>query len=237
MNKAFFALHSDLPREGPGEPFDVDWAMDLLDLPETARICDAGSGPGADIPPLLAHIPNGHLLAVDTHAPFIEVIQKAFSDDDRVTARVQDMATLQGPFDLIWSAGALYFLGGAAGLSKIKPALAPSGAIVFSEPCFFVESPSDAARAFWEGEDANVLTPKEILAHVADAGFEVLGHRKLADSAWEAYYAPMEARMDDLAGASEPDLLQVLSEARREIDGWRACRHETGYLQIAARCT
>ncbi len=61
------------------------------------------------------------------------------------------MGVLTGPFDLIWSAGALYFLGVTDGLTGWRAALAPGGAVAFSEPCFFTDTPSDAARAFWDG--------------------------------------------------------------------------------------
>ncbi|HBB84928.1 MAG TPA: class I SAM-dependent methyltransferase, partial [Sulfitobacter sp.] len=44
---AFFTLHRDLPREGPGEPADVNWAVEQGDLPARAEIADVACGPGS----------------------------------------------------------------------------------------------------------------------------------------------------------------------------------------------
>lgn len=43
---AFFALHRDLPREGPGEAADVAWALEVAGVAPGARVADAGCGPG-----------------------------------------------------------------------------------------------------------------------------------------------------------------------------------------------
>ncbi|MFC6759581.1 hypothetical protein ACFQFQ_08945 [Sulfitobacter porphyrae] len=44
---AFYQLHRDLPREGPGEAADVAWATALADLAPVARVADVACGPGA----------------------------------------------------------------------------------------------------------------------------------------------------------------------------------------------
>jgi|GEM_PF-4683729 len=49
MSSAFFTVHRDLDREGPGEAADVHWALDVAGTPEDARILDAACGPGADM--------------------------------------------------------------------------------------------------------------------------------------------------------------------------------------------
>ncbi len=235
MNAAFFTLHSELPREGPGEPADVDWAMSLIRPAINARILDAGCGPGADVEALLKHVPQGEVVAVDLHAPFIAAVDDRYRGDARVHARTADMREAGGGFDVIWCAGALYFLGGAAGLPQLVPSLTETGAVAFSEPCFFVDTPSEAARAFWEGEDAAVGQVEEILQKTTSAGFHILGHRPLAPSAWEAYYAPMETRIAKLRGTGGADLDAVLDQAELEISSWRAVQTETGYLLVAAR--
>jgi trans-aconitate methyltransferase len=229
MLNAFFELHSDLPREGPGEPADVAWATALAGVPADARICDAGCGPGADIAALLDAAPGGHVTAIEAHAAFVAAAARCWQGDPRVTVLHGDMARIGGPFDLIWCAGALYFLGLAEGLRLWREALAPGGLIAFSEPCYFVSVPSEAARAVWEGE-GTVRDRAGIEAGIAAAGYRLLGTRVLSDASWEAYYTPMEARIAALAPGAGPDLAQVLDEGRREIALWRAARTETGYL-------
>ncbi|MCT8160591.1 class I SAM-dependent methyltransferase [Pseudoruegeria sp. SHC-113] len=230
MNEAFFTLHSDLPREGPGAAEDVAWAMGLARTPGNARICDAGCGPGGDVAALLAAAPDGQLVAIDAHAPFIDALNARFVSDHRVTGVAGDFSTLTDPFDLIWCAGALYFLGVTEGLAAWKPTLSATGAIAFSYPCHFVDSPSQTALAFWEGME---FTGWDGLhAQIRSAGFRVLGHRPVSDAAWEAYYGPMEARIASLAPTAEGDaeLAAALAEGRTEAATWRAVKRETGYM-------
>ena len=217
MNSAFFKLHADLPREGPGETADVAWAAEIAGIGPDARICDAASGPGGDIGALLRAAPEGHVTAIDAHAPFIDAAQTRFRDNARVRLQIGDMSALEGPFDLIWCAGAVYFL-------------APGGAVAFSEPCFFTDNPSEGAQAFWQGEGVVVRDAAGIADQITAAGYQTLATRRLSDVAWESYYRPMEARIAALKPGAETALQEVLHEAEQEIAGWRAHRAETGYL-------
>jgi trans-aconitate methyltransferase len=235
VTSAFFQLHSDLPREGPGEPEDVIWAMERIRPSRTAHILDAGCGPGADIETLIAQVPDGRVTGVDLHAPFVDAVRNLCSDDPRIEARVVDMRDAGGLYDVIWCAGALYFLGGVQSLNLLHPLLKSGGAVAFSEPCYFVPDPSERATAFWEGEGASVLQIDAILNATQSAGYDVLGHRPLAPSAWDAYYTPMETRIAALRGTGSAALEAVLDDAEAEIAGWRAAKDETGYLLVAAR--
>lgn len=234
---AFFTVHSDLPREGPGGPEDVAWACHLAGLARDANICDAGSGPGGDIAALLHAAPQGRVVAIDTHAPFVAQARARFAGDPRVQAQVADMATLgdlkDAPFDLIWSAGALYFMGLEAGLPLFASALRPGGAAAFSYPCYFTDAPSAQARAFWQGFE----TPcrDALLSQVEGAGFTILGDRALCDASWEAYYKPLEARIAQLRPGADAALSVQLDENAAEAALWRQVRDETGYRLIVAR--
>ncbi len=231
MEDGFFRLHNELPREGPGEPDDVRWAVDCARVKPGARILDAGSGPGGDIGTLL-EVEGAHVTAVDAHGPFVAAIRDRFPPD-RVTAVEGDMSVQEGPFDFIWCAGALYFLGVAAGLAAFRGRLAVGGAIAFSEPCLFTDDASEEARAFWEGY---VARPRdELLEEVEAAGYRVLGDRRLSDAAWEAYYAPLLERARRLRGDAGPEVTPALDMAEAEASLWRKVKRETGYLLVVAR--
>jgi len=231
----FFVLHADLPREGPGDPADVAWAADLAATPATARILDAACGPGGDIGALLRAAPEGQVTAVDLHAPFVAAVRARWGRDARVTPRVGDMTAPSGPFDLIWCAGAVYFPGIAAALTAWRGKLAPGGAVAFSEPCHFIDAPSDGARAFWAGEGFAPATADGIRALVGAAGYRVLGDRPLGDAAWENYYRPLEARCARLRATADARLSNLLDETAAEIAAWRAHKAETGYLLCVVR--
>ena len=232
---AFFTLHADLPREGPGETADVAWAAEVIGLRPDAQVLDAASGPGGDLGALLRAAPKGHVTAIDLHAPFIDAARARWGSDKRVTLLTGDMTAPDGPFDLIWCAGAVYFLGIGAALSAWRERLSPEGGIAFSEPCYFTASPSDGARAMWEGEGVTVTGEDGIRARIAEAGYHTIATRRLSDIAWESFYRPMEARIAALRPGADPRLAMVLDEADGEIAAWRAHRAETGYLLCVVR--
>ena len=232
MSDAFYELYAGLDREGPGAAQDVAWAAALAGVAPDARICDAGCGSGGDIPALLEAAPQGWLTAVDRHKPFVEEVLARYGTDRRVTAYAGDMGKLKGPYDFIWCAGAMYFLGIVKALNLWRPALAKGGAVAFSEPCFFTETPSEAARAFWG--DYGAQDADGIAGKIARAGYTVLGTRRLSDAAWEQYYVPLAARIDRLRPGAEADLVTVL-DAAAEIDDWRTVKDETGYLLSVVR--
>ena len=242
-HKAFFTLHRDLPREGPGERGDVSWAAEVAGLPRDAAICDAGCGPGADIPALLFAAPDGRVTAFDLHEGFVADAAARFENDDRVTvlqARLiakddglPDPAAL-GSFDLIWCAGAAYFEGVQECLEAWRPALRPGGAVAFSDACWFTDDPSpEAAEQFLEYPA--MTDPAGIDERVRAAGYETLASRALSDAAWEGYYGPMERRIAELRPGADAALLEVLDENAREARIWRAHRDEFGYLLSVVR--
>ena len=225
---AFYHLYAELPRVGPGEPADVRWALETARTQPGARILDAGCGPGGDIATLLDH-PDARITAFDIHAPFVEALHARHPE---VAAIAGDMATAEGPFDFIWCAGALYFLGVSSGLAAFRGRLADGGAVAFSEPCHFLETPSEEARAFWEGYPAR---PEAALrAEVEGAGYRILGTRRLSDAAWDAYHAPLLARAAALRPGADTDLVRAILAAEAEAARWQRVKHETGYLLVVA---
>lgn len=232
--EAFFTLHADLPREGPGETGDVAWAAEVAGLAPGARILDAASGPGGDIGALLRAAPEGHVTAIDLHAPFIAAAGARWGRHDRVALCTGDMTGPAEPFDFIWCAGAVYFLGIGAALAAWRDRLAPGGAIAFSEPCLFTAAPSPEAIAFWQGYEG-LTDAAGIDAQVRAAGYATLATKRLSDVAWETYFRPQEARIAQLRPGAGAALAAVLDEAEAEIAGWRACRAETGYLLSVVR--
>ena len=136
-------------------------------------------------------------------------------------ADVGQPGPLAGPFDLIWCAGAIYFLGVTEGLRLWRPALAPGGHVAFSEPVWLTDTPDEGARAFWE-EYAAITGTDGLRARISAADYEVKGIHPLPASAWEAYYGPMEARIASLRPGASPALTRALDDSAREAALWRA---------------
>lgn len=229
MSEAFFELHRDLPREGPGEPQDVLWALDLLFGPP-GRILDAACGPGADTLTLAEHCPDAQIEARDLQPHFVEAARALTQPhEDRVICETGDMFEAQGPFDLIWCAGAMYFAGVTEGLKRFSGQLADGGHIAFSEPLKPGRDAPREAHVFWE-EYPQIMTREEILMAISDAGYSMIGHRMIIDAPWAAYYEPMQQRIDMLRGRDDAELNKVLDEGQREIDFWRAASDHVAYM-------
>jgi hypothetical protein len=216
---AFFAIHRDLVREGPGLAEDVAWVGGLIGISRQGRVCDAGCGPGGDLAALRQLVPQGRIDGFETVPHFVEAARKKFPGDPSVRIF-----------------GAVYFLGVAQALNTWRGALTNQGAVAFSHPCLFTETPSKAALAFWEAEPGGIETELTTRAEIAAVGWRVLAARPLSDAAWEAYYGPLVARCDALeaAGVSEP-VAAAIAAARKEASDWRAVARETGYMLYVVR--
>ncbi|MDO8884497.1 trans-aconitate 2-methyltransferase [Pseudotabrizicola sp.] len=232
MKAAFFALHSGLPREAPGDADSLAWALDLAKTPVRARILDAGCGPGADLALLRAKRPAARLEGLDLHAPFIERIRREQPD---VTAGVGDMLAPDGVYDLIWSAGAAYGPGVSAALTAWRDHVDPGGVVAFSDCLWRTPRPAPAARAFWQQDYPGMMDLPGHIARIEGAGYRILGARWLGAAAWEAYYGPLSDRVAALRHDADAEMAQVLNETQAEIELWRAHGGDYGYyLSVVA---
>jgi len=235
MSKAaFFHLYAGLDREGPGTADDVTWACDVAGVGSSARVADLGCGSGGDIAALLQAAPDGHVTAIDAHAPFVNRIRARFAGDKRVLAQVGSMADPGGPFDFIWCAGAAYFLGVTEALTAWRAALAPGATVAFSEPCWFTDAPCAAARRFWAAYPS-ISDETGIRTRVTAAGYEVLDTRRVARAGWDSYYRSLGARCAVLTAGADADLTVVIGQAETEIADFDAQWPDSGYLLTVVR--
>ena len=235
-SQAFFTVHRDLPREGPGLPEDVLWALEVADTPDGARILDAASGPGADTVTLAEARPEARIEAVDLQTHFIEELRKRCAPfGNRVTAREGDYTQLFDNFDLIWCAGAAYFKGFLTVLDAWRDHLNPGGAVAFSEPALTVLPPTEGVTAFWDGE-GEIRDLSELEDMLAKGGWQIEGQRWIIGEAWEAYYSPKTERLRKLnAQNPHPALVKVIEQSEREIALWQENRDQIAYSLFVVR--
>lgn len=218
-------LFRRLDRLGPGSVESLRWAVSLAQTPADATVLDAGCGTGADLPALLTVVPHGKLVAIDTAEAFVALVQKRFT---KVQAEVANMlAPPGGPFDLIWSAGAVYNVGVEAALAAWRDQLKPGGRVAFSELSWRTDTPPPEAQRYFEQDGASPVEARILEARVEAAGWRVLGARWLGPAGWSSYYAPLEAAIDALA--EETPLVKQL---RHEISLWRTHGMSYGYRII-----
>jgi trans-aconitate methyltransferase len=223
----FFQLHSELPREGPGTVDDVRWALSVTG--PVAHVCDVACGPGADTDVLAGALPKARIDALDKQAHFVAAAQaRCAAFGDRVRIRQGDMAALDGSYDLIWCAGALYFLGVSEGLRAWRSALTGAGYVAFSEPVWVDKAPPLEAREFWVEYPA-ITDRAGIEARVAAAGYKVLDVRRVIGDGWADYFDPMAARIATLRPGADVGLSEVLDQEARDIALWRAAPDHIAY--------
>jgi SAM-dependent methyltransferase len=238
VDPLFFALHSGLAHEAPGRREDTLRALALTGLSGPLQVLDAGCGPGAASLALLAALPEAHVTAIDLHPPFVEAARaaaEAAGVADRVTALVADMAAppvAPGALDLVWSEGAAYSVGVETALAAWRPLVVPGGRLAFTEAVWLTATPHPDARAFWE-EYQEMTDAAGTRARAARAGWRVTDDFVLPEAAWDAYYRPLEARVDALAALHGEDH-PVIAEHRREIALRRAHPDDYGYAFFVA---
>lgn len=239
QRSAFFALHSGLPREGPGNRASTLRALALAgNLPAAADVLDIGCGPGAQTIDLAEALPGARIAALDAHEPFLRELERRAAGRG-VSGRIRtvhgDMGALPfGPasFDLIWCEGAAYILGLETALSAWKGLLRDGGALALTEPVWLTEAPPGRAKAFWSAYAAMRGRPSLRAAALA-AGYRIAGDFVLPEEAWwDDYYRPMEARIAEIERslAGDPAAAIVLAEAREEIECFRAHSDSYSYL-------
>jgi SAM-dependent methyltransferase len=232
-----FRLFEGLPRQGPGSDACTREALRRLGpLPAAPRVLDLGCGSGRSTL-VLAEALRTKVVAVDNHQPFLDQLQAAARQrnlEHLIETRCEDMATPgmpPGSVDLLWSEGAIYFLGFEHGLRLWRPLLAPGGCVAVSECSWLTGNPPAEAAAFFVAGYPGMAGIAENLERARAAGFGVVDHFTLPPAAWwDEYYAPLARRTTELAPEADPELASIISETRQEIELYRRHHDSYGYV-------
>lgn len=230
---------ASLPRLGPGDDASTKRALDALlsagllhgkaSTSAPWRILDIGCGNGPQTIQLAKHTP-GTILATDNHQPFLDELDRrarAAGVRDKIRISLRDMHTLtadDGPFDLIWSEGALFVMGFRQGVAMCRSLLAPGGGLAASEVCWLRPDPPAECREFFAGIYPAMADVDANLAALRACGYEVIDHLILPESAWwEPFYLPLQNRLRMLRGrcAGDSGKLALIESLEKEIDIYR----------------
>lgn len=231
--EAFWAVHDGLPREGVGSDVTTRTLLRLAGELPGQRALDVGCGPGAASLVLAAE--GFDVVAVDTHAPFLERLHAA-ATGRRVTPVWASMTALpvaDAAADLVWCEGAAYVMGVDEALSAWRRVLAPGGVLVLTDAGWTDVPPSGPVRGFWAAYPG-MRPPGATAAAAGAAGYEVLAVRELPEADWwEGYYGPMADRLDELARRGVDPA--VLAAHRAEVDLRREHAAEYAYWAFVLR--
>ncbi len=238
LPKIFFEVHSELPREGPGDNESTRKAYRMLkDLPPNPRILDVGCGPGMQTIEL-AKLSNGRIDALDYFPHLLDQLRKSAQQENvaqNITAVRGDMFKLNYPkhsFDLIWSEGAIYIIGFEKGLREWQPLLTKNGYTTVTHISWLKPNPPEELREFWEKNYPQITMINENLQIANNLGYSVVGYFVLPKESWETYYRPIEAKLSALITKykNDVDALNYLASEEQEISMHRKYSDYYGYV-------
>ncbi|RJP60387.1 MAG: class I SAM-dependent methyltransferase [Ignavibacteriales bacterium] len=244
QEQIFFEIHTDTPREGPGNFESTKAVYSLLtELPEKPTILDVGCGPGKQTLDL-AKISNGKIIAFDNHKPYINKLNEMaaeFNLSSRISGQVGDMNDLQfaeNSFDVIWAEGSVYQMGIGKALELWKKFLKPNGYIVFSELCWLRNDRPEEIENYWNSFYGEIKTIDSVIKFLSNTDYKFIGSFVLPDNAWwDDYYTPLTNRINELKKkyANDPKAMQVLENESLEMEMHKKYSAYYGYSFFVVR--
>jgi SAM-dependent methyltransferase len=243
-------LHRDGPRQGPGSDAETLRALELTRLDRAAglKVADIGCGTGASTLVLARQLAAAEIVAVDLFPEFLEVLAGR-AHAAGLAGRIETLAASMDalPFepeslDLIWSEGAIYNIGFAAGLAAWRPFLRPGGVLAVSEITWLRPDPPEEIRQHWHGEYPEIATASEKIATLERAGYDLRGFFMLPETCWlDHFYDSLAQRLPAFlerhaSGPHASEAAEIAAGERREADLYRRYREWFSYgFSIARR--
>jgi len=234
----FYELFCGLPRGGPGDNKSTRKAFGYLkNLPDEPLILDIGCGHGMQTLEL-AKISKAKIIAIDNYQPFLDILKKKAKEEGlekRIITKNQSMLEMNFNneiFDIIWSEGALYFMGFQKGLKRCNQILKNKGYLVVTEAVLLLPKLPKLLKKFWDKEYPDIKDIKSNIALIQNEGFNLLSHFTLPKSNWiDNYYIPMEKRINELKKKYYDNkiALQTFKDCKKEIKIYNKYSDYFGY--------
>jgi len=184
-------------RQGPGSPEITTKAAGFIDhLNQESRIADIGCGTGGQTMVLANQIP-GQITGIDLFPEFIDLFNQNAAElglQDRIKGMLGSMDALpfkEEELDLIWSEGAIYFMGFEQGLREWRKFLKPGGYVAVSEASWFTEDRPSEIEEFWKEAYPGIDTIPNKVDQMQRAGYVPEATFILPEICWtENFYDP-----------------------------------------------
>lgn len=229
-----YEIFGKCKQQGPGSKSTTEEAFKLTGITDmNISALDIGCGTGRQTIDL-ANIGLKEITAIDNSALFTEILNK--KGVEAITAETISMFDLpfdKDRFDLIWSEGAIYFLGFKKGLETLNKYLKKNGVIALSEVTYLEKDIPQPCREFWDKEYPEIGTVSQKIAAAEDCGYSYLASFKIPDDDWiENYYKPFFKVMDEHK-RKYPDsqgVIDIEREMRSEYEFFMKYKRYYGYV-------
>ena len=143
-----------------------------------------------------------------------------------------DMDFKKETFDIIWSEGALYFMGFQNGLKRCHQLLKDKGYLAVTELVYTVPHPPKAVIKYLTSEYPDIRNIETNIKTIDKEGFNLISNFTLPESAWlNRYYLPMEKELPRLNKKYQENeiALAVFEGFTNEVNMYRKNSNYYGY--------
>lgn len=212
----------------------VDAAIARLDLPQGARVLDAGCGKGEMLIRACARW-NARGVGVDPNAAFLaEARERAAGRVPAgavtfVASRMEDATFAPGSFDAALCVGASHAFGGLRpALAALRALLKPRGVFLIGEGCWRREPDDEYLASFGATRD-ELQSHEANAATMRAAGFEPIESWPASAAEWEAYESLYHENIERFAAEhpNDPDRDAMLERSRSWWASYRRWGRDT----------
>ena len=225
-----YELCESLPRSGPGDNEHTRRAFNSIPQHyQQPSILDIGCGQGMQTIEL-AKISNGKIIALDNHQAFLNILMdRAKNEGVEKNITPQNMSMLdmnfeEKTFDIIWSEGALYFMGFQNGLKRCHQLLKDKGYLAVTELVYTAPNPPNDVIEYFDCEYPDIKNIEKNIEIIKKQKFNLISNFTLPESAWlNNYYLPIEKEIPRLNKKYQGNdvALSIFEGFKNEVDFYK----------------